>query len=40
MKSLKVARMNIEGVMKSAIIYYGAFIFILIVLISLIYIQW
>ena len=35
MKSLKVARMNIEGVMKSAIIYYGAFIFILMVLISL-----
>ena len=35
MKSLKVARMNIEGVTKSAIIYYGAFIFILMVLISL-----
>ena len=35
MKSLKVARMNIEGVMKSAIIYYGTFIFILMVLISL-----
>ena len=35
MKSLKVARMNIEGIMKSAIIYYGAFICILMALISI-----
>lgn len=32
MKSLKIAKMNIEGIMKSAIIYYSIFIAIVIVL--------
>ena len=35
MKSLKIARMNIEGIMKATIIYYSIFICIIIALIAI-----
>ena len=35
MKSLKISKMNIDGIMKSAMIYYCIFIFIIIFLISI-----
>ena len=34
MKSLKIAKMNIEGIMKSAIIYYSIFVCVIIGLIA------